>query len=310
MLLVSAMLMALSASASADSSPAPWSVGVTDAKKAEANRLLERGNTLFLEKKYSDALAAYRSAVAAWDHPAIRFNIVRCLIQLDRPVEAAENLATALRYGAAPLEDAVYTEAVAYDKLLKKQVATVSIACRQRGVSISLDGQPIATCPATTSRQLSPGRHQLLGTGDGLLAKATEVVLAGGETQSVEVTLIPIPRASTGVGARALGRVALYGGGGLLAVAGGLGFWAWRSYHAPFPQHCTESPDGGRPTCDPTGADRLDRARLLGNVATVTGSVGIAAAITGVIVLWRTSRAEHPVTVTTSGTGVALGGTF
>lgn len=310
-LLVSAVLMALSAAASADTTPAPWSVGVTDAKKAEANRLLERGNALFLEKKYSDALAAYRSAVAAWDHPAIRFNIVRCLIQLDRPVEAAENLETALRYGAAPLEDAVYTEAVAYDKLLKKQVATVSIACKQPGVTISLDGQQIATCPATTSRQLTPGRHQLLGTGEGLLAKATEVVLAGGDTQAVEVTLIPIPRASTtGVGARTLGRAALYGGGGLLAISGGLGLWAWRSYRAPFPQHCTESPDGGRPTCDPSGADRLDRARLIGNVATVTGAVGVAAAITGVIVLWRTPRAENPVTVTTSGTGVALGGTF
>lgn len=89
-------------------------MGVSETKKAEAGRLLEHGNALFLDKNYTAALAKYREAVAAWDHPAIRFNIVRCLIQLDRPVEAGENLQTTLRYGAAPLEDAVYTEALAY----------------------------------------------------------------------------------------------------------------------------------------------------------------------------------------------------
>lgn len=306
--MVVAMLAIGSGSARADT--APWSAGVSEAKKAEANRLLERGNALFLDKKFADALVAYRQAIAAWDHPAIRFNIVRCLIQLDRPVEAAENLAIALRFGAAPLEASVYTEAIAYEKLLVKQVATVTIACTQPGVTITLDGQRVASCPATASQQLAPGRHQLLGTGDGLLARATDIVLAGGETRAVDVTLLPIPRSSTGIGARTLGRVALYGGGGLLVVAGGLGVWAWRSYHAPFPDHCTESPDGGRPFCDPSGASDLDRARLVGNVATIVGGVGIAAAITGAIVLWRSPRAEHPVTVTTSGTGVALGGSF
>lgn len=303
-------LMITAGLAHAETSTAPWAVGVTEAKKTEANRLLAHGNELFLEKKFAEALTAYRAAVDAWDHPAIRFNIVRCLIQLDRPAEAAQNLESALRYGEAPLEEAVYTEAIAYQKLLKKQVATLTVACTQQGVAVSLDGQPLATCPASTSRQLAPGRHQLLGTGDGLLARASEVILAGGEAQSVEVTLLPIPRGARGINARSIGRVAFYAGGGLVLASGALGLWAWRSYHAPFPEHCTESPDGGRPRCDPTGADAIDRARLFGNVATIAGGVGAAAAIAGLIVLWRAPARERPVTVTTSGTGVAVSGTF
>src|SRR6185312_506210 len=80
----------------------PWAVGVSDAQKAQAQKILEEGNQLFLKKDYAQALDKYKAAVAVWDHPAIRFNIVRCLIQLDRPVDASDNLALALKYGAAP----------------------------------------------------------------------------------------------------------------------------------------------------------------------------------------------------------------
>ena len=308
---VTVILGVLCGAARGESTPPPWSVGVSEAQKAQAGRLLERGNTLFLEKKYAEALTEYRAAVAAWDHPAIRFNIVRCLIQLDRPAEAAENLRSSLRYGSAPLEDAVYTEAIAYEKLLNKQVADLSIACKQRGVTVTLDGQRAVTCPGTVTQRLSPGKHQLLGTGGGLLPRATELVLVGGKPQAVELVLAPMPK-STGVGARSLGKAALVGGGGLVVVASGLGLWAWRSYRAPFPGHCTDSPTGGRPLCDATGADALDHARLVGNVATVAGGVGVAAVVTGALVMWRYPRTERTVTVTAdgSGAGVALSGSF
>ena len=295
----------------ADTTSAPWSVGVSDAKKAEANRLLERGNTHFLEKKFSEALGEYRDAVAAWDHPAIRFNIVRCLIQLDRPDEAAENLQLTLRYGAAPLEEAVYTEALAYQKLLAKQVGYLTVACRQRGVVVTLDGQQIATCPASESRRLVPGKHQLLGTGPKLLAHATEVFVTGGESQVVDVSLEPVPQ-NTGIRPRTYGKIALYTGGGLLAAASGIGLWALRSYRGEFPDHCTESTTGGAPLCDAIGVDRLDRARLFGDVATIVGGVGAVAVLVGAIVVWRFPAKERSVTVTPASTGasVVLRGTF
>ncbi len=58
----------------------PWAAGVTDQQKAEAKTHLDEGNALFLKKSYKEALEAYRLAIKSWDHPAIRFNIVRCLI--------------------------------------------------------------------------------------------------------------------------------------------------------------------------------------------------------------------------------------
>lgn len=193
-LAITAGLAGTAAPAHADTPP--WSTGVTDAKKAEAKTFLDAGNALFLDKKYAEALEQYKSAVGAWDHPAIRFNIVRCLIQLDRPVDASDNLKLALRYGAAPLEEAVFAEALAYDKLLANQIAELTVSCAQPDVRITLDGQPLASCPANETRRVSPGPHQLVGTKQGLLPKTVEVVVFGGKAQVVGVKLEPLSEAA------------------------------------------------------------------------------------------------------------------
>lgn len=173
-----------------------WSVGVTDAQKAKAQKFLEAGNALFLDKKYAEALEQYKAAVGEWDHPAIRFNIVRCLIQLDRAVDASDNLKLALKFGAAPLEEAVYTEALAYEKLLANQIADLTVECSQAGVKLTLDGQPLATCPAKETRRVAPGQHQIVGTHNGLLTRTLEVVAIGGKEQSVSIKLDPLAKAA------------------------------------------------------------------------------------------------------------------
>ena len=120
-------------------------------KKADAKALLAAGKALFLEHKYAEPLESYKQAIAEWDHPAIRFNIVRCLIQLDRAVEASENLDAALKYGATPLEDTVYAEAIAYQKLLANQTGELEVSCEQRGAVIASARNP-RRLPTTARR--------------------------------------------------------------------------------------------------------------------------------------------------------------
>ncbi|HEY0252144.1 MAG TPA: hypothetical protein VGC41_11495 [Kofleriaceae bacterium] len=97
-LVVVGALLGIPAIAHADD---PWAVGVTAEQKTAAQKLLEEGNALFLKKDYAPALEKYREATTKWDHPAIRFNMVRCEIQLNENVEASDDLALALKYGAA-----------------------------------------------------------------------------------------------------------------------------------------------------------------------------------------------------------------
>lgn len=173
-----------------------WSLGVSEAQKAKAQTFLEAGNALFLDKKYAEALEQYKAAVGEWDHPAIRFNIVRCLIQLERPVEASDNLKLALKFGAAPLEEAVYTEALSYDKLLVNQITDLTIECTQAGVKLTLDGQHLATCPAKEARRVTPGEHQIVGTKDGLLTRTIEINAIGGKQQMFTIKLDPLAKAA------------------------------------------------------------------------------------------------------------------
>ncbi|MBA3452581.1 MAG: tetratricopeptide repeat protein [Deltaproteobacteria bacterium] len=174
----------------------PWSLGITDAQKASAQKFLEAGNALFLERKYEEALKEYQSAVGHWDHPAIRFNIVRCLIQLNRHIDASVDLKLALKYGAAPLEEAVYNEALSYEKLLATQFADVTIQCTQPNVKLTLDGKHLARCPAIEVRRVEPGQHQIVGTKDGLLTRTVEIIAIGGKQQSVVIKLDPLAKAA------------------------------------------------------------------------------------------------------------------
>ena len=280
----------------------PWSVGVTDAQKATAQRFLEAGNALFLDKKYAAALDQYRAAVEAWDHPAIRFNIVRCLIQLDRPVDASDNLKLALTYGAAPLEEAVYSEALAYEKLLANQIAELAVSCTQPGVAISLDGQPLATCPGQASRRISPGQHQLVGTKAGLLTRTIEVVAIGGTAQAIELTLQPLTKA-----ARIEHRWptwvpwGVFGGGFAIVGAGGLvrlvAVSQMETYERAVRQRCSDRACDLAQDLGDVRAAKVDAERN-GTIAVGLFIAGGATVATGAVLLYlNRGRTVYPSSV-------------
>ncbi len=289
--LLVAGIVVLAAATTASADTAPWSVGITDARKAKAKQFLDAGNALLLDKEVALALEQYNSAVAQWDHPAIRFNIVRCLILLDKLPEASENLKLTLKFGAAPLEEAVYNEALAYQKLLANQIAEVTVTCAQPGVSVTLDGQPIATCPGNEMRRVKPGTHQVVGTKAGLLTLTVEVFVVGGAKQEVPVRLEPLSSV-----AKIEHRWAtwipwmVFGGGFAIAGIGGaiaLSAASDRdSYDRTIQQNCSTF------TCskDEVAALRVDglddSARRNGAIAIGVIGVGAVAVATGAVMLY------------------------
>jgi hypothetical protein len=268
----------------------PWSAGVSDAKKKAAQALLEQGNTLFLDKQFSAALEKYKEAVAQWDHPAIRFNMVRCLIQLEKPVEASENLARALAYGAAPLDDTVYGEALNYQKLLAKQIGDLEVSCTQAGVKVSFDGQTLITCPGSAKRRAIVGAHQLVGTKDGFLTKTIEVIVPGGTEKKLSMSLIPLASAAK-IAHRWPTWVpwSVFGGGLAIAGLGGLiqlqSNARMDSYDRQVARNCSLV------HCDPNDPTMLDAsdkesAERLNSIAIGVISVGAGVAIAGGVMLY------------------------
>ncbi len=267
----------------------PWAVGVSDTQKAQAQKLLEQGNALFLEKKYAEALEKFKGAVAVWDHPAIRFNMVRCLIQLDRPVDASDNLALALKYGAAPMEEAVYNEALSYQKLLANQIGDLDVHCEQAGVRITLDGQPLINCPGKEHRRVAPGQHQIVGTKDGFLTKTTEVVVLGAKEQNANVALVPLTKAAKIVHRWPAwipwtvfgGGLAVVGAGGLVQL---LASNNMNLYDRGISRDCVNV--GCAPNSPQIDGSLKDRAELENKIAIGVMSLGAAVAVVGGAMLY------------------------
>ena len=170
----------------------PWRVGVSSEQQAEALRLFEEGNASFVRSEYAVALAAYESAIAHWDHPAILFNMTVCLVHLDEPVAALEALQRALRYGQGPLDDGLYAEARTYEKLLLGRLALLRIACAEKDADVRLDGRPLFVGPGEDEVWLLPGAHQAVVRKDGFLTASRELDLRASERTELEVELIPL----------------------------------------------------------------------------------------------------------------------
>ncbi len=164
----------------------PWAAGVSEAEQAIARELYSDGNREFIESRFAQALAQYKEAIRHWDHPAIRYNMAICLINLEQPLEARENLERGLAYGAAPLDTDKYAQGLTYRKLLDAQLARVKITCPEQGAEVMLDGKRLFTAPGAADAFVLPGEHQIVVTRSGFLTVSKTLVAVTGKRTSYD----------------------------------------------------------------------------------------------------------------------------
>lgn len=192
-----ATLVAIACAASpALANTPPWADGVPEATQDQANALYEEGNQLFAQQAHAPALEKYRAAIALWDHPRIRFNLAVTLIRLDKPLEAADELEKALRFGDAPFDKALYQQALDYQALLKGRVGYVEATCSKAGAKATLDGKPWFDCPGTQKMRVMSGEHIVEGKLEGWVpAKTGRVFVNGGSSAKVDIEMRSIESA-------------------------------------------------------------------------------------------------------------------
>ena len=315
------LLIAATAGVRADDTAAdpPWGRGVTAEQKARAHELLDQGNELFVHDDYAGALAKYKEAIASWDHPAIRFNMVRALIALDRPLEAADSLDKALAYGKAPLDDQLYAEALNYRTLLAGQLSTLEVSCTQDGVAVSVDGEAFVACPGTKTTRARPGAHVVVATRTGYLTTTRDVVLMPGAPTTVPMRVRSIAEATVMKTRWATWKPwAVVGAGVALAGIGGLVDLKARADLSDFDHDLDQN-------CQHTGCT-TSQLGSLGSTALVENKLAIATMIAGgAVVATGVALAivnrpqpfipadDHPVVVpvaTPGGAGVMVFGRF
>jgi len=184
-------LVVVAASARADVDK-PWAAGVSAEHQKSALDLYNEGAKAFEQAEYKAALEIYTRALVLWDHPAIRYNVAVCLINLDRPVEAYDNLERAMRFGEAPLGPELWKQGQSYQKLLAGRVAEIEVSA-EPGASVSLDGKPVAGA----AQRVLTGDHQIVVEKPRYQTETRSVRLDPGDHLTIKIELKPIAVART-----------------------------------------------------------------------------------------------------------------
>jgi hypothetical protein len=172
----------------------PWAAGVSGHEQTAALALYVDGNREFVQARYAQALAKYHEAIRHWDHPAIRFNMAVCQINLGQPVDARDNLERSLAYGAAALGPEAYAQGQTYRKLLDPQLVRLTLDCPEPDEEVVLDGKLVFKGPGVVDRFELPGEHQLIATKPGFLPASRKIVLVAGQPATYEIRPLVDPR--------------------------------------------------------------------------------------------------------------------
>jgi hypothetical protein len=176
---------------------APWAAGVSDGEQATALALYKEGNAEFEQARYQQALDKYREAIKHWDHPAIRFNMVVCRVNLDQPREAFDDLELALKYGEPALGKEVYAQALTYKKMLLGTLAKLEVTSHEpEGARVTLDGKELFFAPGETTQLVPPGDHQIVATKPGFITQSITLTLVPGKVTVRDVKLLDLKSAT------------------------------------------------------------------------------------------------------------------
>lgn len=167
----------------------PWAKGVSHDEQEAARALFDQGNALLRDSIFVGGAEKYKEALTHWDHPAIHYNLVLALLNLDQPIEVYQHLQKAMQYGAAPLGDDKFQQAKAYMTLVEKQLARVDIRCELDGAKVVMDGRPLFTAPGHYQELVRAGPHTIVATREGYLTRETSPSLAPGKTTSLDLVL-------------------------------------------------------------------------------------------------------------------------
>jgi tetratricopeptide (TPR) repeat protein len=290
--------------ASADDKP--WAKDVPQAKQDKAFALYEEANKLFADGEYKRALDKYESAITQWDHPSIRYNLAVCLINLDRPVDAYENLTQALRYGEAPLGHDLYNEGLNYQKLLSKQVAEIEVASKDPDARVSLDGKPLTLVDGHAQAMVAVNEsHEVIASKPGYQTMRRPLdKLPAGQKTTIEIKLSPLET----------GRWkpwAVIAGGAIVAGAGAYVYGLARSNIADY-EKAVETKCPCASDADLGGdADLPDRARTKEIAAYSMFALGGVTIATGIVLVVR-GRGHTSVApaVTKDSAGISLSGAW
>jgi hypothetical protein len=157
-------------------------------KDDEAARLKKQGDAAMLDLHYEDALEAYSASYKLSPNPALHYNRARAFEALGRYPEALSAY-EAFAHDAPPDLRAKVPGLDGHIAGVRKRVSTLTLNVPVKGARVILRDVVVATTAAPL--RLNAGKAKLEVTADGYQRYEKELDLPGGESLTVDVTLVP-----------------------------------------------------------------------------------------------------------------------
>jgi hypothetical protein len=173
-----------------------WANEPSPTELAVARRLFKEATELELEREWEAAAAKLREAIQVKDTPGLRFHLAHCEEQMGLLVEAMLDYDRAndlLAAGAKAPDVAALLEPARQS--LERRLPTLVIVTPAGvpGVSVELNGRPLARSIFGRPAPINPGRHSVRVTAPGHSTFTTHVDIGEGARERVQARLTPLP---------------------------------------------------------------------------------------------------------------------
>lgn len=161
-----------------------------DAARQRASAHFRRGVALFEEGDREAALVEFQRAYEAYPSYHVLYNIGQTALSLRRYVVALRALERYMAEGGDAISPERAADVQAMISTLESRTAHVTIVVNVPGARIRLDDEILGTSPLEGAVVVDVGRHTLSVTANGYNPFEREIVVAGGDEQTVEVELV------------------------------------------------------------------------------------------------------------------------
>ena len=174
--------------------PRAFAQTATDADRAAARDLFNKGVELQNQQKFADALDRFERSQKVVNAPTNLLHIGQCQAALGRLVEAAEAFRAAARFqlaaGAPAPFVAAQNEANTQLSTIEPRIPELKITVSPKDIptlTVTVDDQPVNSALVGVSRPVNPGTHKVSASAPGYTKAEKQVDLK--EKQKLEVAL-------------------------------------------------------------------------------------------------------------------------
>ena len=170
----------------------------TDEDRAGARTLATEGAKAFAAQRWSDAVDLFTRAEALLHAPPHLLFLARARVKLGQLVLAREMYTKIVRENIAPTAPAAFLEAQTAARAelpaLEPRIAMLTVTVTgadAKAVSITVDGQKLASVFVGAPKPIDPGEHKVQATSDGMASDVVTLHIKEGARQSVSLALAP-----------------------------------------------------------------------------------------------------------------------